>query len=270
MRWFLAAALTAALILDVWFAGHIADQEIGSATKYHEIEKYQQHPIEGPFIVGARAGILSFLAFAENNEGAITAISTLAIAIFTVILAVATIGLWKAADQQKTDMRESLRLTSVSAEAAKKSADTAERQASDFRAMQSARLHVDFVPEIKIGVHHTSIHGMFKIRNVGNTVASNISIGGGSAHSGMPPQYGEIPPIPPTPNPAGPSLTAGDPPLEYPFDHEFTTTDPTRWYFSIWIAVSYRDTFDQPKIFHTPRYVYDSWAKRKRFTPSQT
>src|SRR5256885_11149045 len=117
MRWFLVAMLTAALILDVWFAGHIADEEIGSATKYYEIEKNQQHPIEGPFIVGARAGVAWFLNFARENEGAITALSTLVIAVFTVILAAATIGLWKAADQQKIDMQESLRIAADAAKA---------------------------------------------------------------------------------------------------------------------------------------------------------
>ncbi len=124
MRWFLIVALTAALVLDIWFARHVADQEIGSATKYHAIEKYQEHPIEGPFIVGARDSLVAFIKFAEDNEGAVTALSTLFIALFTVVLAWATIGLWKAADQQKSDMRESLRIAGESAKAALIQANT--------------------------------------------------------------------------------------------------------------------------------------------------
>ena len=101
MRWFLIAALTMVLVIDIWFARHAANEEIGSATKYNNVEKYQQRPIEGPFIVSARASMLWFSRFAEENEGAITALSTLAIAVFTVVLAWATIGLWKAARTAK-------------------------------------------------------------------------------------------------------------------------------------------------------------------------
>ena len=125
MRWFLIAALIAVLVLDTWFARHAANEEIGSATKYNNIKNYQQRSIEGPFIIGARDIFIGFTKFAEDNEGAITALSTLAIAIFTVVLAAATIGLWRAADQQKADMRESLRIASESAKAALVQANTA-------------------------------------------------------------------------------------------------------------------------------------------------
>jgi hypothetical protein len=124
VRWFLIAALIAVLVLDIWFARHAANEEIGSATKYNNVEKHKQHSLEGPFIVGARDIFIGFTKFAEDNEGAITALSTLAIAIFTVVLAAATIGLWRAADQQKADMRESLRIASESAKAALIQANT--------------------------------------------------------------------------------------------------------------------------------------------------
>jgi hypothetical protein len=145
----------------------------------------------------------------------------------------------------------------------KKSADTSERQVNDFRKMQSAQLTVDFAPEITESEGKLDISGIFKIENVGGTVAKHIDIRSGGWSGGEPPPaFGGLTS---TPSPKGPSLVVGRT-LEHSYSSGLNGDLTTRSYIQCWIAVSYRDIFDQPEIVQAC-YVYDSWAKRKRFTP---
>ncbi|HKA75486.1 MAG TPA: hypothetical protein VKD19_00110 [Pseudolabrys sp.] len=99
MRAILIAALSAILVLDIGYAFLVGKYE---KNAHHESAKKndEQRPIEGPFIIGTKVALLHFLDFAERNESAITALSTLGIFAFTVILAIATYQLKGIGDRQ--------------------------------------------------------------------------------------------------------------------------------------------------------------------------
>jgi hypothetical protein len=78
------------------------------------------------------AGALALGQFAETHDGAITAVATIFIAAFTIVLAVRTGGLFKEtarlraiANVQQTDFLRSIKATERLAEAAHKSAELA-------------------------------------------------------------------------------------------------------------------------------------------------
>ncbi len=112
MRWFLIASLALVLVLDIGFGRRIAHYDIEGPAEHHK-EGYEQRAIEGPFVIGLKDGARWFLELADANDKAITALSTLAIAVFTVVLAWATIGLWNMASAQADDMKESLRTAKI-------------------------------------------------------------------------------------------------------------------------------------------------------------
>src|SRR5260221_1798442 len=99
MRAILIAALSAILVLDIGYAFLVGKYE---KNAHHESAKNnnEQRPIECPFIIGTKSALLHFLDFAERNESAITALSTLGIFAFTVILAIATYQLKGIGDRQ--------------------------------------------------------------------------------------------------------------------------------------------------------------------------
>ena len=63
----------------------------------------------------------------ERHNGFITALATIAIALFTLVLWWATRKLWKVAQEQSKDMKKSLTIAEEAADAAKKGAEVAER-----------------------------------------------------------------------------------------------------------------------------------------------
>src|SRR5216684_3930063 len=84
--------------------------------------------------------------------------------------------------------------------------DAIQKQGDNFRAIQSAHLVIEeFAPEIIVDDRSTSINGVLKIKNVGNTVATSIDVRGGGLTTGtppgVPPDYGDLLP---TPSPKGP------------------------------------------------------------------
>ena len=100
MRVFLIISLLIMLAVDIGVAAQVEKYEIDTYSNYHQKDKYQSPTLQGPFIIGAKDAILWFLGFAERNDKAITALSTLGIFIFTVILAIATHQLRIIADRQ--------------------------------------------------------------------------------------------------------------------------------------------------------------------------
>ena len=92
MRWFLISVLSIVLVVDIVDAVRISQYEV-SATKPNNEKDRQQTALKGPFVLVAQSAVISFLDFADRNDKAITALSTLVIAIFTVTLWNATAGL---------------------------------------------------------------------------------------------------------------------------------------------------------------------------------
>jgi hypothetical protein len=176
-----------------------------------------------------------------------TANTNRAIAVATMFIAGATCIYTYYAGKQSRAMRGQL--------------EEMQRQLKDTRAFESARLVSDFSatasPEQPIHVQ-----GSFKIRNAGNTVASDIFIQTGNGVSRAPPRF---PNTPPTPNANGPSLAPSSPPLEVPFDFAWgTDVLGSKTYVEVDISVSYRDIFGDSHILSDCRYYY---APRRKFVP---
>jgi len=105
MRLFLIISLLIALVIDIGFAIQIEKYDIASHANDNNKEQHQNKSIEGPFIIGAKNAIIGFLDFADENNTAITALSTLVIAFFTIALAIATGILVKMARRQEETVR---------------------------------------------------------------------------------------------------------------------------------------------------------------------
>jgi len=100
VRLFLIIGLAVILMIDIGVASVVEKYAINSYARYPQKEKYQHKTLEGPFIIGAKSVALWLLDFAERNDKAVTALSTLFIAIFTIVLAFATRTLVKMARKQ--------------------------------------------------------------------------------------------------------------------------------------------------------------------------
>src|SRR5260221_3864431 len=100
MRWFLIIVLIFVLVVDVGVGSIVKEYEVDTYGRHHSEESNKNKGVEGPFILGAKAGISRLLDFSEANDKAITALSTFVIAIFTIILAIATSKLRDISDRQ--------------------------------------------------------------------------------------------------------------------------------------------------------------------------
>lgn len=169
MRWFLIAALIAVLIIDLGFAWRASDYEVSGTTKYQGEKDNQHRTLEGPFVLAVNQFVALVLDIADKYDRAITALSTLVIAVFTVILAWATAGLWKMADRQAEDMKESLRIADESAKAAKRTVetmgDTAKKELRAYMGIGGGEVY-----RLPDGV----LRGTVVIKNFGETPAHNV------------------------------------------------------------------------------------------------
>jgi hypothetical protein len=187
---------------------------------------------------------------------------TFAIAWFTGTLYWVTSGLLKAAEQQKADMRESLRIAAISASAAMKSAETT-------RAVEAAQLRLGVPPpKISVRPHQTSalVEWNPELTNVGGTIAFEINISlATSAIGGAQGAYAEPQPIPdplPDPHPYGDSLKAGENRM-IPFNLAIVQWDKVLSRENTCIVrmhVSYRDVFRTAHVIAACFY-YDHRAK---------
>lgn len=98
-----------------------------------------QQGLVGPVVLTLRSLAIDFLNFVESNDSAITALSTVFIAIFTLTLSLATKGLFAMAERQAEDMRVSLRIAKDSADAAVESTKLAR---AEFASTHRPRLIV--------------------------------------------------------------------------------------------------------------------------------
>lgn len=133
-------ALVALAGVAAWFDRSTPYERCHGASDCRQSSKDHDKPAD--YVAGA----LALGQFAETNDGAITAVATILIAAFTIVLAIRTGGLFKetarlrviAADQQ-TDFLRSIKATESLAEAAHKSAELAR---AEFNAAHRSHLIV--------------------------------------------------------------------------------------------------------------------------------
>lgn len=121
--------------------------------------------------------ILSFLRLLDTHNGIVTAFGTFVIAIFTVVLAFATIELKQLGEQQSADIKRSLIIARDSADAAKNAADATRdsvKLATDT-AKKQLRAYVSVIgSNIDFFGTDQTVQARIRIRNTGQTPAYQV------------------------------------------------------------------------------------------------
>jgi hypothetical protein len=166
----LALLLVLMLVADRAYVRELSSYPMNEESQYHNKATHNQQKAESPFLSLA-ADIEDFIAVHEKT---FIVLSTIAIAWFTGTLWRATTGLQDLAARQAADMKKSLRIAEIAADAAKQNAYAAKDQVNALIQAERARIFVEVSLDENIITASDGAKNSVKVKiwNYGKTPAS--------------------------------------------------------------------------------------------------